>query len=215
MAIFAFGAAGALACGENASKASADKAYSKSCRASSAKLASSKTASGSTAFCSAHDISKQAASTDSKDAVNTKATFAMSENALGFVSGHDKNCKIEGGCELVNIRIDGMTCGGCESGIKASLVKMAGINGVLNVSYQDKIAQVCTSKGFSKYSAVKAVEDKGFTAEIIPAVATTTTGTDAKLTRYGKSCSAADRAACAAKFKKAEKAKDAKESTSL
>jgi copper chaperone CopZ len=98
------------------------------------------------------------------------------------------------GCEMVNMSIKGMTCGGCESTIRASLEKVPGVMKVMSVSYKDGKALVCMDpKKCKAESLTSAVSDKGYEAEVIPAVATSTDAKDAK------SCAGMDKATCAAK----------------
>jgi copper chaperone len=96
------------------------------------------------------------------------------------------------GCEMVTMSVKGMTCGGCETTVRASLEKVPGVVKVMSVSYKDGTALVCMDpKKCKAESLTSAVSDKGYEAEVIPAVA--------KTTADGKSCAGMDKAACAAK----------------
>jgi copper chaperone len=104
-----------------------------------------------------------------------------------------KMCNYDGKVQMVNMSVKGMTCGGCESSVKASLEKVPGVVKVCAVSYKDNMAVVVIDPTKTKTDALTtAVSNKGYAVEVIPAVATTTTGT------AGKSCSASQKAACAA-----------------
>ncbi|MEW5796128.1 MAG: cation transporter [Candidatus Zixiibacteriota bacterium] len=76
---------------------------------------------------------------------------------------------------MVNMSIKGMTCGGCESSVTASLAQMPGVVKVGKVSYKEGTAFVMVDpKKVKSESLLKAVSDKGFQAEIVPAVSVTT-----------------------------------------
>lgn len=82
--------------------------------------------------------------------------------------------------EVRVVSIEGMTCGGCEESIKATLAKAPGVLKVINVSYQDGIALVAVDKNkVCTTTMAKMVTDKGYKAEVIPAVAKTTADTKA------------------------------------
>ena len=96
--------------------------------------------------------------------------------------------------EMVSMNITGMTCGGCESSVTAALEKMEGVVSVKKVCSESgtAIVYVDPAKMKDKNVMTSAVANKGFNAEIIPAVATTTVNAD------GKVCTEAEMAACAA-----------------
>lgn len=103
---------------------------------------------------------------------------------------------------MIDMSIKGMTCTGCESTITACLSGLPGVVKVGKVSYKDGTAFVLVDpKKVQNESMVKAVSDKGYTAEIIPAVSITPIGT--QLTGDAKQpCGAAAAAACAQKCAK-------------
>lgn len=104
---------------------------------------------------------------------------------------------------MVNMSIKGMTCTGCESSITACLSQLPGVVKVGKVSYKDGTAFVLVdNKKVKNEAIVKAVTDKGYGAEIVPAVSvtpvgSTTTGMDAQ-----HPCGAAAAAGCAKKCSK-------------
>lgn len=111
-----------------------------------------------------------------------------------------KLCGYEGKMEMVNMNIKGMTCGGCEGSVTAALEKTPGVVKVLSVNYKDGSALVCIDPAKTKAeSLTKTVVDKGYEAQIIPAVATTGTTTKAAGAGCSKTCSPEEMAACASK----------------
>jgi copper chaperone CopZ len=92
--------------------------------------------------------------------------------------------------ELRHISVTGMTCGGCEKSVTTALSKTAGVLKVVKVDHKSGVALVVVDPATSKDAALTtAVVNNGFKAEIIPAVATTTTGTSSKMVG-GKGCCA-------------------------
>lgn len=97
------------------------------------------------------------------------------------------------------ISIEGMTCGSCENSVKEALLKVEGVNRVVSISHVDKNAVVCIDATKSSNDAlVKAVVDKGYTAEIIPAIDKTDGKSDSDKTR-SKSCGSKDKGSCCSK----------------
>ena len=182
-AILAFAAAPIFACGEE-STANAEKASSTSysCSASkgtSASLASSDSKGG---FCY---------STAAKDCAEK---MGMTEEECIAL------CK-SGKLTMVNMSIDGMTCGGCENSLTASLMKVPGVVYVNSISYKTGTASVyLDTRAGQSDAVVTAVTNKGYTAEIIPAVATseTTVSTKSANSKSGVGCSAS-KSACSSK----------------
>ena len=86
--------------------------------------------------------------------------------------------------EVCVVSIEGMTCGGCEESIRSTLANAPGVVKVINVSYQDGIALVAVDKATCCTTTMaKMVADKGYKAEVIPAVANVNmTKTDSKET---------------------------------
>ncbi|MCP4684181.1 MAG: heavy-metal-associated domain-containing protein [bacterium] len=100
---------------------------------------------------------------------------------------------------LVTMDIKGMTCTGCEKSIEASLVKVPGVHKVAKISHEEGKAMVFVDpKKAGNDVLVKTVADKGYTVDIIPAVATADTKVETKAVD-AKGCTAAQKAACAAK----------------
>jgi copper chaperone len=65
-----------------------------------------------------------------------------------------------------------MTCGGCENSVKTALEDVPGVIKVAKISYKDGVALVCFDPEKGKTDAMTtAVTNKGYEAEIIPAVA--------------------------------------------
>jgi len=215
IALFAFVAFAAMpatsfACGEKAEKTNATQASSKSCgdkaEKANAKMASDKSCASKTDAKVASSKAACASKTDAKMA-SSKAACASKTDAK---MASDKSCaskatadmaNADGTCnskyELVSMNISGMTCGGCESAIKTTLAKMDGVVSVKKVCYQSGTAMVYVdpAKMKDKSSMTTAVANKGFNAEIIPAVAKTTDGKVSKVD--GKNCTPAEKAACA------------------
>jgi copper chaperone len=87
--------------------------------------------------------------------------------------------------EMRHISVTGMTCGGCESSVTTALTKTPGVLKVIKVDHKTGMALVAIDPSKSQDAVLaSAVVNSGFKAEIIPAVATTTT-TGAKA---GKAC---------------------------
>ena len=103
---------------------------------------------------------------------------------------------------LVTMDIKGMTCTGCEKSIEAALVKVPGVQKVARVSHTAGKAMLFVDpKKAGNDVLVKTVADKGYTVDIIPAVATAETEVTTKAlnSHSGHGCSAAQKAACASK----------------
>jgi copper chaperone len=107
-----------------------------------------------------------------------------------------KCVKYDGQAQMINMSVKGMTCGGCENSVKASLEKIDGVVKVMSISYTDNTAMVVIDPTKTKPEVLTtAIVNKGYTAEVIPAVATTTT----TMSEAHKSCTPEQKAACAAK----------------
>ena len=110
--------------------------------------------------------------------------------------------------ELVSMNISGMTCAGCENSIKATLELVPGVVSVAKVCHKSGTAMAwVTPEKTESQSLVTAVANKGYEAEVIPAVATVQTDAPAQKANAGKSCAAV----CASKNANAKQA-SAKES---
>ncbi len=87
-----------------------------------------------------------------------------------------KMCADMSKCGFTTISVKGMTCGACESTITTALTDVPGVRKVIKVDHKEGIALVCTDlEKVDQATMVKSVVDKGYQAEIIPAVATTST----------------------------------------
>jgi len=113
-----------------------------------------------------------------------------------------KACGGKGNCSMKMISVKGMTCTGCEGAVSSALAKVEGVNRVLKVDHKEGYAVVCAVKDkCCETSLTKAISAKGFTAEIIPAVATAETTADSKAK------AGCDPKACAASKKGCSKSK--------
>lgn len=159
--------------------------------------------------CASGDV-KAKLTSDSKAACDAaKAAYCSPEECAQWA----KICeKYDGKCENRTISVKGMTCGGCENDIKTTLAKVDGVLEVLKVSHTNEVAIVCVdpSKMTDNTALITPVVNKGYKAEIMPAVATTGTTTDALKAGCAKTCTAAQMKACGAKAdaKKEETKKD-------
>lgn len=113
------------------------------------------------------ELTGSKASCSSKDKAACMAKYGMSEEECKAM------CKELGAkFELTQISIKGMTCGSCENTITAALTEVPGVVKVIKVSHADGTALVAIDPAKSKSEFLtKAIADKGFSAEIIPAVA--------------------------------------------
>ena len=103
---------------------------------------------------------------------------------LGMTTEECQKLCAGGEYTMVNMSIKGMTCTGCESTISATLAQLPGVVKVGKVNWQEGTAFVLVdNKKVQSEAIVRAVSDKGYQAEIIPAVSVTpigsTTGMDA------------------------------------
>lgn len=100
------------------------------------------------------------------------ASATLSPEECAKLCGDNKNC------DMTQISIKGMTCGGCEKDVEAALTAVPGVLKVVKVSHKEGFALVCTDKAKCEAgSLTKAVSAKGYEAQIIPAVAKTTAAT--------------------------------------
>ena len=158
--------------------------------------------------CTAHGANAKMISADAKTCPHASTTGAkMSAEECA------KQCGYTGGkCDMVNMSIKGMTCGGCEGTITTALMTVPGVVKVVSISYKDGSALVCVDPVKVKHEAMTtAVSNKGYEAEIVPAVATMPAEhmVDSKAKECcagkAKTCSAAEKAACAKKEASADK----------
>jgi len=127
----------------------------------------------------------------------TKAEMVSAEKKTCSVSGKtvagEMNCSPEEcaawekmaakheGSEVRLMSVKGMTCGGCESSVKASLAKMDGVYEVAKVCHKGEVAVVVVDpKKVQDDALAQTVTNKGYEAQIMPAVATTSTEAGAK-----------------------------------
>lgn len=198
IAVLAFVAAPTFACDGDkdattttASAKSADG--TKSCSASkvNATTASAKSADGKT--CSSSKINATTASAKSTDgtkscgASKATATTASAEQCHGISKEECLKIAAEFGdkCEIRKISVDGMTCGGCETGVKTALEGVDGVLKVVKVSHTDKFALVVVDPAKVKTEALTtAVTNKGFKAQM----ASATIATDGAKKSCAKTC---------------------------
>jgi copper chaperone CopZ len=137
--------------------------------------------------------------------VCTPEEMAKCAEKLGISPEECQKMCASGDMSHINMSIRGMTTGGCEEAVTASLQGVPGVVRVHAVSYKSGEATLCISKDVQEKALLRAVSNKGFQAEIIPAVATLTTDAPAKTATAGcskkmsgKSCGAKKAAAAKA-----------------
>ncbi len=218
LALVAFASTAAFACGTcgcadkakaketTATKTSAKASCSAKTDADKAACATAAKATGTKASCSS---STNAIKASASSATCTPAEMEACAKKLGVsVEECQKMCSEKGSMTMQKISIEGMTCGSCEASLTKVIEGVSGVQKVVSISHKDKSAVVCVDKKNTCLTTLtKAITDKGYKAEIIPAVATTTAiSADAKKS-CAKSCSTAEKAACTTK----DAAKDAKD----
>ncbi len=122
-----------------------------------------------------------------------------------------KMCEKHGeNAEIRMISVKGMTCTGCENSIKATLTSTPGVLEVAKVSYKDGMAVVIVDKTKAKNEALTtSVVNKGYEAQIIPAVAKTTDNAQVKKASGDMpSCAATCTKPCTGDKKDAKSEKD-------
>ena len=88
---------------------------------------------------------------------------------------YSKMCADKENCGVTKLSIKGMTCTGCEQTVSAALEAVPGVYKVVKVDYKEGLALVCVNqKESSDETLAKVVTDKGYKAEVVPAVAKTT-----------------------------------------
>lgn len=210
LAMMAFMAAPTFACGgEKATTAKADgnakaemvsskSGCSGDAKEAKAEMVSSK--SGCASKASAEMVSSKsgcASAAKAEMASADKGACAMSmEECLAKCGMTPEECKTYSDntkYELVNMNISGMTCGGCESQVRATLASVKGVEKVAKVDHKSGTALVVMAKGNAcGETLTTAVTNKGYKAEVIPAVA------HAETASADKAGCAASKAACAA-----------------
>jgi copper chaperone CopZ len=182
MAIMALAVPSTFACG--------DKDCAKSCSIkgkadaskTDAKLASSKGA-----ICSPLDkkaCASKASSTSAKKCTAEELDKCLSE----LTAAHAKSCDKDGKCELTAFAVTGMTCAGCEQTVSSTLASIEGVKKVVEVCHEAGLALCCVDGSKVESEALtRAIADKGYKAEIIPAVAKI----DEKTEAHKKACGGA------------------------
>ncbi len=178
----AFGSMQAYACGgektSSVKSAAADKeteaqlassstTSEKSCSATKAKMIGSKQS------CSAEKTSQAAMVSGEKSCAAMKGASAKAFCSPEQCAEWKQMCEKYGeGAEIRFMSIKGMTCGGCESSVKAGLMKIDGVHEVAEVSHKSEVAVVIVDASkIQEESLTKTVVNKGYQAEIMPAVA--------------------------------------------
>ena len=171
--------------------------------------------------CSSDKATAQKASAKGTCSSTTNATMASAKTcspseleacakALNMsVEDVKKMCGPEGTMAIQTISIEGMTCTSCEQSITKAIEGVDGVHKVVSISHKDANAVVCVEKDKACLETLtKTITNKGYKAEIMPAVAKTTTATaDSKMSSCSKTCSTAEKAACS---KNAEKTAEKK-----
>jgi len=198
LAILAFAAAPIFA-GENCAKAAGDsKACAKVCGAKGTSASANKSGCtvGAGTSGEATMISAEGG-VDCKHLSKEECAKLCAEGKCKYMTKEEcaKLCADGSACEVINMSIKGMTCGGCEQSITAALAKIDGVKKVVSVNYKDGSALVLIDPAKVKSEMLAtAVTDKGYEAQVVPAVATMTSA-PAK----GHVCSPEQKAACAKK----------------
>ncbi|MFH1686720.1 MAG: cation transporter [bacterium] len=148
---------------------------------------------------------------DKADVTEASATMTAAECAKLCGMSPEECAKMCGGkenCGFTKIDVKGMTCGGCEQSLTAALKGVPGVINVVKVSHTEGVAWVCTDKTKCQPETLtKAITDKGYEAQIIPAVSKTTEGeVKAGGLPCAPGCPSAKAGGCS-KMKKAEEKK--------
>ena len=110
------------------------------------------------------------------DAQMIGADCGASKTTEATTASADAHCDYTGKCATLTMSVKGMTCGGCESSVKEALMSDKGVIKVVSVDYKAGKAVVCYDPDKVETGKLAAlVSDKGYQAEIMPAVATSTT----------------------------------------
>lgn len=93
--------------------------------------------------------------------------FTLFPNYIGYLYGSSIDEVTSGNyLNSYTVSIEGMTCEGCAAGVRSSLEKVPGVEGVA-VSYEDGQAIVSSSSELEEGAIIKAVEESGFTVREI------------------------------------------------
>lgn len=185
MAFVALGSMAAFACGEHKASKTADasKVDAKQVSATTTKdgCSASKASTTNASMASSSTTKANGASCSVADKAACAAKMAAGECSIedclkACEAKHAELCGETASAHFMTaMSIKGMTCGGCESGVKTALMSVEGVNNVIDVCHKAGFAVVCTGKSdFNNQSLVKAVTAKGYESEIIPAVSVTT-----------------------------------------
>lgn len=142
---------------------------------------------------------------------DASAKAACTGKASAQSASADKMTKSEAKFATAQFSVKGMTCGGCEHSVTAALNKVDGVVKVEEVSHVSGKAVVdydpakCNAE-----SLAKVISDKGFAAQVVPAVATSGEAGAKVCPVNGKTCTAAEAAACKAACTASKEAKEAK-----
>jgi len=142
------------------------------------------------------------------DKMSSSSQMAVCAKALGMTEEElTKQCSMNTNCSIAQISVEGMAGSGCENEVKNALKNVPGVYNVLKVSHTDEMAMVCYDTENCKTDVLtKTVADKGYSAQIIPAVSNVTdTDTKAKLSACGAACPTAKKVS--KEVKTVEKAK--------
>ncbi len=154
--------------------------------------------------------------TTSANASTVNAKYAGADNACSMankaacsgksasMSADAEKTATETKFASATFHVTGMHCGACENKVTTALKNTVGVDKVDKVDYKTGTAVVtydaavvgCTS------NMTKAIDAAGFSAEVVPAVATDAVNAGAQGCPYAKSCANmtdAQKAACAAK----------------
>ena len=156
--------------------------------------------------CSAAKTTAKLAASEEAPSTGAKACCPNAKTGCSYAKGatgsaqltaeeHTRLCKGDGKCEFTAISIKGMTCGGCEKSVSAALTEVPGVLKVVRVSYEEEVAEVCFDPNKTTGEALTtAVANKGYEAEIIPAVATSSDSKGcSRLTGTKSGCRKADK----------------------
>jgi copper chaperone CopZ len=141
---------------------------------------------------------------------DASAKAACTGKANTTSASADRMNKSEAKFATAQFSVKGMTCGGCEHSVTTALNKVDGVVKVEEVSHVSGKAVVdydpakCNAE-----TLAKAISDKGFSAEVVPAVATSGEAGAKVCTATGKTCTPAEAAACKAACTASKEAKQA------
>ena len=183
MAFVALGSMAAFACDAHKASKTADASKVDAKQVSSTSCSSTKASTTNATLASSKTTGASSCTAAEKAACAAKASLASADGKCSIdmclkacETKHAEICGEAASAHFMTaMSIKGMTCGGCESGVKTALMAVEGVNNVVDVCHKAGFAVVCTGKkDFNNESLIKAVTAKGYESEIIPAVAVTT-----------------------------------------